>query len=271
MRQMTLFRQEMSLAINLKYYTIRLTKGLLPERRKMNATNSNWKRLFLAAGGVAIILLIYSLATMVILLGLGGPPATAREILDMLHQHRLVGLLRLDALTTLLMPLYYLLFLGFYIALRKTHETGAALTLLLGCAGLTLFLAAPSFISWMALSDKFAVAADEAQKTLLLAAGETILVTDLWHSSSAFVGGLLLQTSTLLISLVMLRGNTFSKSTAWVGVVTHGLDLAHIPFLLLIPPMGEFLLMIGGTLYLVWFPLLARDFIRMGKSHPTPA
>lgn len=80
------------------------------------------------------------------------------------------------------------------------------------------------------------------------------------------MGGLLLQTSTLLISLVMLHGNTFHKSTAWVGVVTHSLDLAHIPFLLIIPPVGEFLLMIGGTLYLVWFPLLARDFFRMSRK-----
>ena len=202
---------------------------------------------------------------MVILLRLGGPPGTAQDILDMLHQNRLLGLLRLDALTTLLMPLYYLLFLGLYIALRRTHAMGATFMLLLGCAGLTLFLAAPSFVSWMTLSDKFVLATNDGHKTLLLAAGETILATDLWHSSSAFVGGLLLQTSTLLISLVMLQGNAFHKSTAWVGVITHGLDLAHIPFLLFIPPIGEFLLMIGGTLYLVWFPLLARDFFMLSR------
>jgi len=232
----------------------------------MDAKNSNWKSLYQIAGMAAIILLIYSLATMVILLGLGGPPATAQEVLDMLRQNRLTGLLRLDALTTLLMPLYYLLFLGLYIALRKTHALGATLMLLLGCTGLTLFLAAPSFVSWMALSDKYALAADDGQKTLLLAAGETILATDLWHGSSAFVGSLLLQTSTLMISLVMLRGNTFRKSTAWVGVVTHGLDLAHIPFLLLVPPIGEVLLMIGGTLYLAWFPLLAWDFFQLARN-----
>jgi len=232
----------------------------------MSVVNSNWKNLFTLGGWVAIILLIYSVATMVILLGLGGPPATAQEILDMLRQNRLMGLLRLDALTTLIMPLYYLLFLGLYFALRKTHALAAALMLLLGCTGLTLFLAAPSFISWITLSDKFALATDDAQKTLLLAAGEAILATDLWHSSSAFIGGLLMQTSTLLISLVMLRGNTFRKATAWVGVVTHSLDLAHIPFLLFIPPVGEGLLMVGGTLYLVWFPLLTWDFFRLAQN-----
>ena len=90
------------------------------------------------------------------------------------------------------------------------------------------------------------------------------MVTDLWHGSSAFVGGLLLQTSTLLISLVMLRSNSFSKLTAWVGVVTHGLDLVHVLLMLILPSLGVILMAVGGTLYLVWFPLLARDFFRLG-------
>jgi hypothetical protein len=237
-----------------------LKKGI-----EMSESNSNWRSLYKIAGVATIILLIYSLATMLIMFGAGVPPATANEILEMLSQNQLMGLLRLDALTTLVMPLYYLLFLSLFIALRKSHEVGATITLLLGSAGLTLFLAAPSFISWMVLSEKFAIA-DQAQKTLLLAAGETILATDLWHSSSAFVGGLLLQTSMLLISLVMLRSNTFSKLTAWVGVVTHSLDLAHIPFLLFFPTIGTILMIFGGTLYLVWFPLLARDFFHLAKS-----
>ncbi len=232
----------------------------------MNETNQNWKSLYKIGGIAALVLLAYCLATMVVVFGVGSQPQTAQEVLDMLHQNRLAGLLRLDALTTLCMPLYYLLFLSFYIALRKTHETYAAITLLLGCAGLTLFLAAPSFISWLTLSDKFAAATSEAQKTLLLAAGETILVTDIWHSSNAFVGGLLLQTSMVLISVAMLRGNAFSKLTGWVGLVTHSLDLAHIPFLLFVPLVGELLMVIGGTLYLVWFPLVARDFFRLGRE-----
>lgn len=236
---------------------------------EFKTSQKDWRSLYIIGGVVTVVLLIYSLATMLIMFGAGGPPATAQEILEMLHQNRLIGLLRLDALTTLVIPLYYLLFLSLFVALRKTHEVGATIALLLSCTGLTLFLATPSFISWMVLSDKFAVATDEAQKTLLLAAGESILATDLWHSSSAFVGGLLMQTSTLLISLVMLRSDTFSKLTAWVGVVTHGLDLAHILLMLIIPSVAMLLMIVGGTLYLVWFPMLGRDFFRLAKRSVT--
>jgi hypothetical protein len=232
----------------------------------VNESKNNREGIHNMGGVTALILLAYCLATMVLVFTLGGPPATAQETFDMLRANRLVGLLRLDVLTTMVMPLYYLLFASLYAALRKTHGDTAKLAAILGCAGLTLFLASPSFTSWLTLSDKFATATGEAQKTLLLAAGETIMATDMWHSSSALVGGLLLQTSTLLISILMLRGSVFGKATGWVGVFTHGLDLLHIPALLFAPAIGVVLMITGGTLYLAWFPLLARDFFRLAKE-----
>jgi hypothetical protein len=75
--------------------------------------------------------------------------------------------------------------------------------MVLGCAGVTLVLATPSAFSWLALSDRFAVATGEAERALLLAAGEAILASDLWHGSGALMGGPLMQTATLLMSVVM--------------------------------------------------------------------
>jgi hypothetical protein len=232
----------------------------------MAESKNNGKGIYTIGAVTALFLLAYCLVTMVLVFTVGDQPLTAQEAFDMLRQNRLTGLLRLDMLTTLVMPLYYLLFVSLYVALKKSHENYAKITILLGCAGLTLFLAAPSFTSWLVLSDKFAAATSEAQKTLLLAAGEALLATDMWHSSSALVGGLLLQTSTLLISILMLRSNTFSKATAWMGVVAHGLDLLHILALPFIPMLGVILMITGGTLYLAWFPLLARDFFRLRKE-----
>jgi hypothetical protein len=203
---------------------------------------------------------------MILLMTLGGQPKTAEEGFTMLQENQLVGLLRLDVLTILVMPLYYLLFLGFYTALKKTSAVYAAIAAVFGFAGVTLFLAMPSVFSWLALSDKFATATSEAQKTLFLAAGEAILVSDMWHGSGPIMGGILLQTGTLLISVVMLWGKTFGKLTAYVGIVTHGLDLAHLLLIIFFPTGGVILMVIAGPLYLVWFPLLARDFFRLARS-----
>lgn len=232
----------------------------------MSETESNWNGLYQINGVGTLILLAYSLITILIMASLGMPPVAAADVFAMLQANKFSGLLRLDLLTVFIMPLYYLLFLGLYTVLKKTRAVYATLAGLLGCAGLTLFLATPSVFSWLVLSDKFAVATSVAQKTLLLAAGEAILASDLWHGSGALVGALLMQTATLMLSVVMLRSQAFGKVTAWVGVVTHGLDLLHILVGFFLPAGGVALMMVAGPLYLLWFPLLARDFFRLGKE-----
>ena len=228
---------------------------------------SSWKRLYQLAGGTALLLLIYSLVTMLLLVVFGGQPQTARKAFAMLQSNRLVGFLRLDGLTILVMPLYFLLFFGLYTVLKESDGAFAGLASLLVFAGLTLFLATPSAFSWLVLSDKFAAATDPALKTQLLAAGEAILASDLWHGSGAILGGILLQTGALLTSLVMLGSQAFGKLTAWLGVVMFGLDLAHLLTAFFFPAGGVILMAVAGTLYLVWFPLLARDFFRLAKKN----
>jgi hypothetical protein len=226
----------------------------------------NWKTLYKLGGTTALIMLLYSLVTMVILVVIGGQPESAREGFNMLQANRLIGLLRLDVLSIFVMPLYYMLFWALYRALKGTQNTYVPPAIIFVFAGLTLFLATPSAFSWLTLSDKFAVATNETQKVLLLAAGEAILASDMWHGSGAIMGGVLLQTGALLASVVMLESKTFARSTAYVGVVTHGLDLVHILVGFLFPMGGVILMAIAGPLYLVWFPLLARDFFRLSRS-----
>ncbi len=68
----------------------------------------------------------------------------------------------------------------------------------------------------------------------------------------------------------MLQGNIFSKTIAYLGILTHGLDLAHIIFLLLIPGVGALLTAIAGTLYLIWFPLVGLRLWQLGRGRPGP-
>ncbi len=232
----------------------------------MMETDDKWNSIYRLGGWAAVILLVYSVVTMILLVVIGGQPETAREGFTMLQNNRLVGLLRLDVLTILIIPLYYPLFLGLYIALKKSNIAHATLAIWLVFAGLTLTLATPSVFSWLALSDKFAAATSEEQKTLLLAAGEAILASDIWHSSGAIIGGILLQTGAVLISVVMLWSKAFAKPTAYIGIVMHSLDLAHILAGFILPAGGIALMAIAGPLYLVWFPLLARDFFRLGRK-----
>jgi hypothetical protein len=236
-------------------------KPVIPESQ-LTTMDSRGHALCKVGGVVTLILLAYSLVTMVLLMVVGGQPKTVQEGFALLQDNRLVGLLRLDVLTILVMPGYYLLFLAFFTILNKANAALSALSTLLSVAGVTLVLATPSAFSWLSLSDKFAAASSDAERAQLVAAGEAILASDLWHGSGALVGGLLLETGMLLISVVMLDGRIFRKSIAYVGILTHGLDLAHTPLGFFVPSGGVILMVIAGPLYLVWFSLLARDFFR---------
>lgn len=239
-----------------------------PSRPADRAEDPSSRGLCRAGGVAALLLIVYSLATMIQLTVLGGQPATAAEAFRLLQQDRLVGLLRLDLPTVLALPLYYLLFLGLFAALRREDPAPTTLATVLAFAGVTLALATPMGLSMLPLSDKYAAATSEEARTLLLAAGEAILATDMWHSTGAFVGGLLLQTGAVLVSIVMLRTSVFSRTTAYVGILTHGLDLLHVVLGPFVPRAGFLFMAMAGPLYLLWFPLVGRRLLQLGVATP---
>lgn len=214
------------------------------------------KKVHWLGGTACFILVVYSLATLLIMSLIGGPPETVDQTFSLLQDNKLTGLLRLDILTVFVIPFYYLLFYSLYVALKSTDQTISTISMILTFAGVTLFLATPSVFSYLYLSDKFAVATSDFQKNQLLAAGESILASDMWHGTGAKIGGLLLQTGALLLSILMLRSNVFNRSTAITGIATHGLDLAHIFIGFFAPAFGNIIMFIAGPLYLIWFPMV---------------
>ncbi len=203
---------------------------------------------------------------MIVLTVFGGQPSTAHEAFSILQTNRILGLLRMDLLTIIFIPLYYLIFLGIFLALNGKKNAWSIIALISVFVGVALFLATPSVLSLMNLSDKYVMATSENQQNQLIAAGEAILASDMWHGTGAILGGVLIQIGTLIFSILMLPGNVFNKLTAYVGIITHGLDLAHFFFLFVVPTVGVILLAIAGTLYLLWFPLIGVRLIQIGKG-----
>jgi hypothetical protein len=216
-------------------------------------------------GFAAFIFIVYSLATMVQMGILGGQPATAAEAFSLLAHNKAVGLLRLDLPTAVAMPLYYLLFLGLYAALRHVNRAIALLSTALIFAGLTMLMATPGALSMLALSNKYAAATNDAARAQLLAAGEAAMAGDMWHGTGAILGGVLVQCGAVLICCVMLRGGIFSKATAWLGIVMHSLDLLHIVGGFFVPEAGVVLMAIAGPLYPFWLFLVGRRLLKLAS------
>jgi hypothetical protein len=204
---------------------------------------------------------------MVVLFTVGGPPETAEDVFALLQERRVEGLFRLELLTLLNVGVYYLWFFGLYAALRRTDAALATLATALAFAGVTLFLAAHPLSSLLTLSERWATAT-EAQQGQLVAAGEALLAADMWHSTGAAFGGLIIEVGAILACLVMLRGTAFSRTTAGVGLATHGLDLTQMVLGIFIPAVKVAIMMVAGPLYLVWFFLIGRRLLQLGRPAP---
>jgi len=120
----------------------------------------------------------------------------------------------------------------------------------------------------MELSNKFA-AADEPQKAMLAAAGEAMLVRGEHGSLGAFFSFLLLTLSALVMSLVMLQGNVFSKANAYIGIVGNTFMLIYVVLVTFAPAVKDMAMafaMPGGLLLLAWMILFTIRLFRLGNS-----
>jgi hypothetical protein len=210
--------------------------------------------------------ILYSILTIAQLIALGGQPTSVEEAFRLLQTNRIVALLRLDLPTILVLPLYYLVFLSLYAVLKNFSSTAALLATALGFVGNTLVLSTPTALSLIPLSDKFAAATSDLTRSQLLAAGTALMASDIWHGTGAILGGALLQTGAVLISIAMLRSVVFSRVTAWLGIIMHGLDLAHILVGVFLPSTAAVLMAIAGPFYPVWFFLIGRRLFNLSAQ-----
>ena len=93
----------------------------------------------------------------------------------------------------------------------------------------------------------------------------------MWHSTGALMSGIFLQGATTLISFLMLQSRVFGKATAWVGILAHGIDLLHVLLIVFIPVIGQWLMIIAGPLYPIWFFMVGRRLLQLGKVTQTEA
>ncbi|MCP4540339.1 MAG: hypothetical protein GY832_24640 [Chloroflexi bacterium] len=238
----------------------------MSQSKQIQTTDAGWKGICKIGGVAALAQLACLLGMFIIIPIFGGKPNTAEEYFTMLQDNRLVGLLRLDLLTVILLFFFAVMFFGIYAALRQKSGAYAAFATVLVFVGVTLCLATDSSFSMLHLSDQYAAATTDVQRSQLLAAGEAMIASEMWHSTAGYVAGILLQGTGVFISIIMLQSKMFSKGAVYAGILANGFDLIqHIihPFA---PSISATILMIAGPFYLIWYPLLGRDLFRLGKS-----
>jgi hypothetical protein len=233
----------------------------------MDNMNSNNLQGLYTIGGVSAILQLISILTYSVILGVLGPKLTsAAEYFEIYQSSPIEAFLRGDFLLMVLIGLYLGTFPALYAALRRLSPVYAALATLFTLLAVAGTFATESSFSLLHLGEQYVNTTSDATHTQLLAAGEAVIASDMWNSSAAYIGGILLQGSGVMISVIMLRSKDFSKVTAYSGLLGNGFDLIQHVLHIFLPSVSSLITMFMGVFYFVWFPMLARDLFRLEKE-----
>lgn len=224
-----------------------------------------WNDLYRIGGVAALLQLAAILAYTIALVALGPKPTSVEEYFAIQQTSRLASVLRGDLLLLILVGGYLGTFPALFMALRRVNPVATLFATLFTLIAVTICFASESTFALLYLGDQYTAAMAEVQRAKFLAAGEAVIASDMWHSSGAYVSGILLQGGGVIISLVMLRSKDFSKVTAIAGLLGNALDLTQHVLHPFTPPLSATIQMLMGPFYLVWFPMLARDFFRLAK------
>jgi hypothetical protein len=213
-------------------------------------------------GGLAGLLAgaMYIVAAILIFTTPSVPTAGGAETLLYIASHRSLYILK-QILWLAPSVLAMVVFLALYPALKQVNKSYAAIGAVLGTSAWALSLAwpttgegAPVLVS---LSDSYAAAATDVERTAFATAAEVLIATE---AIPAAIG--VLQTiGILVISLVMVGGG-FPKSVAYLGVGTGTIGIVSEA---LISILG-IAYAIYGVLVMVWFLVIGWQLYRLGRD-----
>ncbi len=223
------------------------------------------KSLFII-GAAAPLATIASYLTESLFMIFGGEPypGTVEAWFSLFNRHKILGLFYLNAPDILSISLLGLMFLALYRALRHINKTGMTIASFFAFLGIGVFVTTRSMmLSVLALSGQYASAASDAQRALILAAGQTL--GDLGNPTPQTTGFFFMAAAVIIISIVMFRSKDFGKITAFAGILAGSLTVADDLGLVLIPSVSGILMGIAGGFWLLWWIMVSIGLFRLGR------
>lgn len=221
--------------------------------------DSAWKPLYRVGGTVALTIVGIMVIQIIVFIA-WPPPSTVIDYFTLFHKNALLGLLSLDLLYIVNNALLVLIYLALYAALRRASPSFMAIALALGLVGIAAYFASNTAFEMLSLSNQYAAATTDAQRSQLLAAGQAMLA--IYQGTAFNVYYVLNAVATLIIAVVMLRSTLFSKVTASVGLVTGVLMV--IPST--VGTIGLYFALMSLVPFAIWCILIARRLFQLAQG-----
>ena len=183
---------------------------------KINNNELNkWKSIF-KLGGVACWGMLAIMIIQILIFIIWPPPDSVLDFFNLFSQNWLLGLLSLDFLYLVNNTILILIYLALYFSLHKVNESAMLIAMVVGFVGITLYYASNVSFEMLTLSKEYFNVTAELQRNTLIGAGSGLMAI---YRGTAFNVYYVLNAITLLIlAIVMLKSQIFSKTTAIIGI-----------------------------------------------------
>jgi hypothetical protein len=220
--------------------------------------DSRWAWLYRISGIAALFMIGVMLAQIVVFI-ISPPPTTVIGFFDLFQSNKFLGLLDLDLLMLIDYALMGVIFLGLYVALKRISPSWMAIGAVMGLMAVVIYFASNTCFNMLLLSNHYAAATTDAERTALLGAGQATLAT---YQGTAFnVQYVLGSIAPIIISAVMLRGGPFGRVAGYAGIVAN-----VVAFTIFVPEIGPYLSLGSVVIIMVWNALIGLKFLQLGNA-----
>lgn len=220
--------------------------------------DSTWHLLYKTGGAAALISAVF-IPIQIIVFIVWPLPSTVIGWFTLFHNSKLIGLIDLDLLLVADNVLLVPIFLSLYVILRRTNESFLTIATALAFLGIVFFITSNPAFEMLSLSGQYAAAATDAQRSTLLAAGQTVLAT--WQGSAFQVGYVLGSVAGIAIGIVMLISGIFGRVTAYMLILANIVGLG-----LYVPSIGVYISVFSVVFLEVWYTLVGRRLLQLGRG-----
>lgn len=223
-----------------------------------------WKGLYRIGAAAPLLTLLFYVSELTLIPWDAYPDSTSGWF-ELFQRSKLLGLFYLNALDILSIALLGLMFLALFRALRIFNQAWMLVSTYFGLLGVGVFVVPrAAMLSMIPLSDTYAAASDEAARARLLAAGEAL--GSLGTPTPQTVGFFFMAIGVLILSVVMLRSGSFSRISAWFGILASVTTFLGDLSLVLIPTVSTTLMILSGLFWIPWWLLISRELFRSSRQ-----
>ncbi|MBS3912863.1 MAG: DUF4386 family protein [Bacteroidetes bacterium] len=215
---------------------------------------------FLKILGILSIVLFAIIPFQAVIYFISPPPTTVIEYFNLFQKNIFLGLLDLDLSLTVDNLIFIPVYIGLYFLFKERSKVLVTTGLIFSIVSVTLYvISREALFSMLNLSNQYAIATSETERTVLLTVGQTMLTiyNGTCFNVSYFLGGV----NIILFSIAMLKSDLFTKFTGWLGLI--------MGILMLVPPtagkIGFVLSFMSIIPLLPWLLIIALRFFKLSK------